>query len=668
MVVFFVLTINTAFVIATDTSTKISEIKTKDYYDYYYSDINNKKIALTFDDGPSPETTIKIARILKKHNIPATFFFTGSNTLKHKDIVEAISKAGFEIGNHSFTHSPKVHNTENRLKWELNITNQLIERITNQPVLLYRPPFLLDMENNKVLTWVTQNGYIPVGADIDPQDFLARSPQELLVNLKNKLTNGHIVLLHDNKNITVESLEAIISYIKAEGYQFTTVSQLLGINLEKNLAINTHSLQQQLNIIYFSFISLVWPSTSTFLKIGLILVGFRLFFIFFLFLLHKKQSWQKKRNQSSWHRHSSVSVVIPAYNEEENIEATIYSILRNNYLIDEILVINDGSTDNTVEKVYSLQKKYPQIKLLSIRNSGKANALNIGIKMTKSEIIVALDGDTIFHKNTILNLVRHFDDKDVEAVAGKIYAIQSSGIISAFQNIEYIVSQNIVKKAFYAINAVDVVPGAVGAWRKSAVLRFGGFNSDTLVEDKDLTLAILKSGKKVVYEPEAISYTETPHTIKNFAKQRFRWIFGTIQCFWKYKSSLFSFRRPNLGWVILPNIIIYDMLIPLLSPFIDIIIIFSLFFGSWTKAVLACLLFTIFDLIYTGIALGNEKIPRRLFLIILLQRLLYRQVIYFVVAKSVIKAIEGTYASWTKVKKTGQTQKYYIGKVLSHNI
>ncbi|MCK5506449.1 MAG: glycosyltransferase, partial [Thermodesulfovibrionia bacterium] len=612
-----------------------------------------------------------------RHNVPATFFFLGLNVLQHRWVVKEVYEAGFDIGNHTFTHSPNVHSSERRLKWELNATNKLIEDITGRSTALYRPPMLLDIGSDPTidpdapelpLMWAANNGYFVVGVDIDPKDWSANSPDEVIANLKETIADGHIILFHDggeDVRHVVEALETIIKELKSQGYEFVTISNLFGLTTDvMPVAPQTaHIYQDGLQSMYIAMISYIGPSMSVLVYVILILIIFRFLFIFtlrFIFTESNNITMQRK----SGGRRRKVSVLIPAYNESENIASTILSVIKNSYQPKEIIVIDDGSTDGTAEKVEAVQKEYPElIHLIRVKNGGKTKALNLGFKIAKSSIVVTLDGDTVITENTIGNLVRHFRDREVGAVAGKICAVSQSSVLGALQSIEYIIGQNIEKRAFSVLNAVGVVPGAVGAWRKSFVWACGRFSNDTLVEDQDLTLSILQLGKKVIYDPEAIAYTEIPQTVKDLIKQRFRWVFGTLQCFWKYKSSLFSNSRPALGWIVLPNIALYGTVVPLFSPLMDTILILSLLFGVWKEVLLAYILYTFFDMLYATIALWNEKGNRKLLWAIPLQRICYRQIMYYVVIKSIIKAVEGTSVLWNKVRKPGNVQKYFFNTI-----
>lgn len=418
-------------------------------------------------------------------------------------------------------------------------------------------------------------------------------------------------------------------------------------------------LRQFLERTYISILG-TWSLTLvSVMRIVMFIVIFRtvmMFGFFLLSLLKQKKStlpWDKK-----------VSVIIPAYNEEKNIAATVMSVLHNTYKNKEIIVVDDGSTDETAVEVEKLVERYPEIiRLLSIENGGKANALNVGIAQAKSEVVITMDGDTVFARDTIEHLVKHFGDETVGSVSGKVCVVDSDRLLGAFQSTEYIVGQNIEKRGLARVNGIHVVPGPIGAWRKASVIKCGGYSHDTLVEDQDLSVAIQQLGQKILYEPRARGFTETPATIRDFVKQRFRWVFGTLQCIWKYKRYTFSIKRPSLGFIILPNNILSNIIIPISSPIIDLYGLYAIIFGQSTQVIQMYLFFVLFDFLYCAIAFAFEKDNKRLLLYIPLQRLFYRFIMYYIIIKSVIKAIEGTSALWNKVRRTGLTQQYYSDSI-----
>ena len=243
----------------------------------------------------------------------------------------------------------------------------------------------------------------------------------------------------------------------------------------------------------------------------------------------------------------AVTVLIPAFNEEKVIVATVERILASDYPNLEVLVIDDGSKDHTAYIVRSHFSARPRVGVISIPNGGKANALNVGLANAPGDVVVALDADTQFERDTISRLVRWFADPAIGAVAGNAKVGNRINMITRWQALEYIVAQNLERRALSALDTLTVVPGAVGAWRRDALRELGGFPADTLAEDQDLTIAIQTAGYRVQFDPSAIAWTEAPATVQGLAKQRFRWAYGTLQCLWKYRGITFNPRLWRAG-------------------------------------------------------------------------------------------------------------------------
>lgn len=663
------------------TATKTSSIKSLPYD----GSTANRTIALTFDDGPDEVYTRQIIAILKENEVPATFFFTGRNMLNQKDVVREVKEAGFEIGNHTFTHSTNINASPKRLSLELNVTNMILEGLTGYSAVLYRPPYLLNMkmeefrvsydpekENDPLLplAWAYDMGFVSVGVDIDSNDWRALDSEEILNTINSQIIDGgHIILLHDAARggslISEGTLQAIIEEYKDKGYEFVPVSELFG--LEETAAM------PPVNSTYAFLLSttlvLLLTSLFAFLNLGNIVLGVLLALLIarILLVLCLKDIPGRETSKKRWRE--GVSVLIPAYNEAENIQATILSVLAND-IEKDIIVINDGSTDKTAQKVRALQKQHPKasITLINIKNRGKAGALNKALSLISYDVFVTIDADTIIEKNAIQQLTGHFCDKSVGAVAGKINVVLSSKLISFFQKIEYLTGQNLDKKAFNVFGAIGIVPGAIGAWKTSVVRECGGYSKETLVEDQDLTFAVLAAGHRVVYEGKGIAYTEVPNSLSSFIKQRLRWVFGTMQCLWKYKRYTFNPSRKVFGLVVMPMSAMFNVFLPLMFPLVDVVAIVLFFLGGWLIVLKAYIFFTILDILYTAHALMEEgKKDWLLIFLVPLQRLYYRPVMYYVAIKSFIKVLGGVAVTWDKLDRIGSTQLYYK-TILGENI
>src|SRR5439155_14156658 len=207
---------------------------------------------------------------------------------------------------------------------------------------------------------------------------------------------------------------------------------------------------------------------------------------------------------------------------------------------------------------------------------GKSAALNLGLRHAEGEIVVALDADTLFARQTVGALARRFYDPRVGAVAGNAKVGNRINLVTRWQALEYVTSQNLDRRAFSLLDCITVVPGAVGAWRRTVVHQVGGFREDTLAEDQDLTLAVRRAGYSVAYADGAVALTEAPDTLRALARQRFRWSFGTLQCAWKHRATLFRRHYGTLGWIAMPNVWLFQLLLPALSPLADLMFVFSL--------------------------------------------------------------------------------------------
>jgi cellulose synthase/poly-beta-1,6-N-acetylglucosamine synthase-like glycosyltransferase len=363
-----------------------------------------------------------------------------------------------------------------------------------------------------------------------------------------------------------------------------------------------------------------------------------------------------------------VTVLIPAHNEESVIVQTVNSVLHSDLKDLHIIVVNDGSADRTGELLDTNFSRDPRVRIIHQVNRGKAAALNLAMSLADTEIVVTIDADTEIEPDAIGKLIRHFSDPKVGAVAGNVKVGNRSRWLTRWQALEYITSQNMEKRAFDLLNCITVVPGALGAWRKKAIEAAGGITADTVAEDADLTIAIRRLGWRVTYDEEAVAWTEAPETAGQLIRQRFRWTFGTLQSFWKHGDTLLRPKYGTLGWIALPNIFVFQLILPLISPVIDL-----MFFGSlllwglaqfrvtrlpqlWTsadveKSLLFFLGFLLIDILTCMVAFALERKEDWTLLIpVLLQRFYYRQLMYVVLFRSVKEAVSGRPVGWRGVE------------------
>ena len=640
-------------------------------------------IALTFDDGPDPEWTPAILDILKRENVPATFFVIGKNGQAHPDLLRRIVNEGHELGNHTFTH-PNLGEIPGRLTdLELNATQRLIESVTGRSTVLFRPPYFGDAEADtpqevEPAIRAEKLGYIMVGLRIDPSDWKPGvTPDEIVQRTIDKAmddnpeTRGQVVLLHDSggdRAATIEALPRLIHELRAKGFKFVQISDLGGWSRDQVMPLLPASQGVYTRTDALAFLVLStggWLLQWTFI-IGIVLGLGRLVVIGTLAFAQWLRSRRRDRGHAGERYEPFVSVIVPAYNEERVIEATIRSLLNSDYENFEIIVVDDGSQDRTSEVVREQFGDQPLVRLFTEPNAGKASALNFGLRFAKGDVIVALDADTQFPGETIRALARRFADPQIGAVAGNAKVGNRINIVTRWQALEYITSQNMDRRAFASLNCITVVPGAVGAWRRELIERCGGFSSDTLAEDQDLTLQIRKLGYKIGYEEGAIAWTEAPATLKMLARQRFRWGYGTLQCLWKHGDALFRPRYGALGFVAMPNVWIFQILFPLISPIMDLMLVYTLIsnaldwaqqpsgirFTNLQQVLFYYALFLAVDWCAACFAFVLERKERwRLLWWLFLQRFCYRQVMYYVMVKSVATAIRGAVVGWGKLER-----------------
>ncbi len=640
----------------------------------------HKLVALTFDDGPDPDWTPQILDILKAEHVPATFFIIGSNAETYPELVRRMVADGHEVGNHTFTH-PNLSETPPRMiPLELNATQRLFQALTGRSMRLFRPPYLGDAEPTDpeqiVPVEIAQRmGYIAVGEHVDPLDWELPGARTIL-NRTVELVRGarpglsrNIVLFHDaggDRSQTVEALTAIIHKLKAGGYRFVPVSRLIGFTRDEAMP----PLSPTMSLLTDKLIFLSFSHLGHFLHVcflAAIWLGIARVLFLIVLAIQNLRNETRQADPAVAASDLRVSVIIPAYNEEPVIARSVQRILESSYPNLEVIVVDDGSNDGTFGVLTRNFRDDPRVELIRIPNVGKANALNVGLARASGDVIVALDADTIFNRDAIMRLVRWFADPLVGAVAGNAKVGNRINMITRWQALEYIGAQNLERRALAALGTLTVVPGAIGAWRRSAIEYVGGFANDTVAEDQDLTIALQRAGYRVVFDSSAIALTEAPATIRGLARQRFRWAYGTLQCLWKHRDLTFNPRYGALGIVALPQVWLFQILLSALAPVADLLLIWQLIWqgmaylehgAEFTNANLVTVgsyycLFVFVDLVaavFGFLAEGREKISLLLWLP--LQRFGYRQLMYYVVVRSISTALRGAVVGWGKIERT----------------
>jgi peptidoglycan-N-acetylglucosamine deacetylase len=660
-----------------------------------YGGTSQKKVAITFDDGPDPTWTPRILDLLKEKNVKATFFLIGLEVEKYPSIAKRIYKEGHEIGNHTFTH-PDISNISKRyFEVELNLTERLFEGKLGVKPVLFRPPYSIDQEPDtadqvRPLELSQDMGFITVGDKIDPNDWREnprRSADEIVADVfanlppcqPGNLSCGNIILLHDgggNRSQTVKALGTMIDGLRARGYEIVPVSDLLGkTRAEIMPPLSTNERWAAwVDGLSFGMFGLISSLIIFVFFVGDVLMSGRLVLVGTLAIFDRFH--RRKSNFDPSYR-PAVAVLVPAYNEAKVIERTVRSVLDSDYQNLRVIVIDDGSTDATLEvtrAAFQEEIAAGRVTVLTKPNSGKADALNFGLEQVTEELFVGIDADTLVAPDAISKLVPHFSNPRVAAMAGNAKVGNRVNLWTRWQALEYITSQNFERRALNTLNAVSVVPGAIGAWRTAPVRAAGGYQHDTVAEDADLTMALLQAGYWVNYEDRALAYTEAPTRANGLMRQRFRWSFGIMQAVWKHRAAVKQ--KGALGWVAIPNMVIFQILLPLVSPFIDIMFVVgaATYFvnryfhpesanpASFQRLVVYFALFMVIDFIASAIAFTLERQQpggKRDFLLlghVWLQRFAYRQLFSLVLIKTLQRAMEGGGFAWDKLERTASVR------------
>ncbi len=624
-------------------------------------------VSLTFDDGPDSKWTPLILDILKTKGVSATFFMIGANMEKYPNIVKRIVDEGHMIGVHTYSHPNIALVSEERAHLEFNATERLIESITGHSTILFRPPYNADTnprtpEELVPIILAQKLGYITITEDIDPEDWSEPGTDVLIERIKKgRLLGGNIVLLHDaggDRHQTVEALPKIINYLRNRGDTILPLPQILDIPPEQIMPVVPQNQQQVIRLISESGFKTIHEMANffwAFMIVATCLILLKTFMVSWLAIRSRRADETEQLSQfPASASYPPVSVLIAAYNEEKVIRETLRAVLKTNYSGQvEVVVVDDGSKDATSEIVTEMMQIDERIRLIRQVNLGKAMALRNGLGAIVNEIVISLDADTQFTPDTIGELVRPFADPLVGAVSGRARVGNLQTLFARFQSLEYTCGFNLDRRAYHQLNCITVVPGAVGAFRLSAIQEAGGISTDTLAEDTDLTLSLHKCGYKICYTPRAVAWTEAPETVKTFAKQRFRWAFGTLQCLWKHRELLFNSKKPALGWFSLPSAWFFNILLVAIGSIIDGILIFSLLLSPANSILYFYFFVFLFaDLLLAAVACVIENEPLDQIWLVLPMRFIYRPVLSFVVAKSIIKASKGVLVGWGKLDRT----------------
>jgi cellulose synthase/poly-beta-1,6-N-acetylglucosamine synthase-like glycosyltransferase/peptidoglycan/xylan/chitin deacetylase (PgdA/CDA1 family)/spore germination protein YaaH len=664
-----------------------------EYYGYHANEI-----ALSFDDGPDPKWTPKILDVLKQKNAKATFMMIGAEAAENVSVMRRVMREGHEIGNHTYSHPDISEIPARRLDLEVQLTERLFASKLGVQPLYFRPPYDIDEEPDTddqaaPVVQIQKDGYTIIGSKLDTNDWNEhpkKTTAEIVSSILAQLDRmkmkgkeqfrGSVILLHDgggDRSVTVAALGPLIDSLRAHGYTIVPVSALLGKTTADVMPQLTFPqfLRSIPDSVAFSSVAIVQKFIILVFFAGDILMSARLLLVGLFAIIDRIR---KPHRPASPGYNPRVAVLIPAYNEETVIVRTIRSVLNSDYKNLHVIVIDDGSSDNTAEvarAAYAGEIAAGHVQVLSKPNQGKASALNFALDRLTEEIYVGIDADTVIAADAISKLIPHFEDPLIGAMAGNAKVGNRINLWTRWQALEYITSQNFERRALDLFHVVTVVPGAIGAWRTGPVKAAGGYPLNTVAEDADLTMSLLEAGWRVNYEDRSLAFTEAPVNAKGLMRQRFRWSFGILQAVWKHKLAFI--RNKAMGLFALPNIVIFQMLLPLVSPFIDLMFLAGIFdyfvdryyhpeaasAASFEKLLAYFGTFLLIDFVTSSIAFSLErrhpanKGDGWLLFHIWLQRFAYRQLFSLVLAKTVKRAIDGKPFNWDKIERTAKMSK-----------
>jgi cellulose synthase/poly-beta-1,6-N-acetylglucosamine synthase-like glycosyltransferase/peptidoglycan/xylan/chitin deacetylase (PgdA/CDA1 family) len=622
-----------------------------------------RRVALTFDDGPDPKWTPQIAAVLRHAHVHATFFMVGSQAARYPGIVQMLVRDGNEIGNHTFTHVALTNGPAWQAGLQLQMTEAALVGITGHYTRLLRPPYSATTDSITVaqdhqLARMIGKRYLVVLSDFDSNDWKRGPVAQIVRDASPPGKAGGIIMFHDGggeRSHTVAALRELIPRLRTRHFRFTTISQLDG--LRRAVVEPRASTWQMRRAEVFLWavrvaFELVWLLSLAVLAVGL-LVAVR------VVLVAGFATWRShslRKNPYGTDYLPQVAIVVPAYNEAVGIERSVRSLAASEYPDFEVVVVDDGSTDGTADIVERLD--LARVRLVRKENGGKASALNTGIAATTAPVVVMVDGDTLFEPGTLRLLVQPLADERVAAVSGNTKVGNRKSLLGRWQHIEYVVGFNLDRRMYEVLQCTSTVPGAIGAFRRDVLEEVGGVSEDTLAEDTDLTLAIGRTGKRVVFAPDARAWTEAPSSLAALWRQRYRWSYGTMQAVWKHRGALITRdpRQKKIGRRALPYMILFQILLPIAAPLVDLFAIYGLVFVDPVPVIGFWIVFNLLQVALAVFAFRLDKESLKPLWALPLQQFVYRQLMYLVIIESTISALVGTRAHWGHLKRTGDVE------------
>jgi cellulose synthase/poly-beta-1,6-N-acetylglucosamine synthase-like glycosyltransferase/peptidoglycan/xylan/chitin deacetylase (PgdA/CDA1 family) len=627
-----------------------------------------RTIALTFDDGPDPRWTPQVLDVLKRHGAHATFFTVGARVADHPGLVRRTLAEGNEVGSHTYTHIDLTRSGTTRTRFELDLTQRALAGAAGVHTRLMRMPYSstpsgLSAPEYRAAQEAGRQGYLVVLTDRDSEDWRRPGVEKIVQAATPRNGAGAVVMMHDaggDRGQTVQALDLLLTRLSSRGYHFTTLGAAMRLPPADVRASTTARLAGTALIDGQRTAGWLARTLATVFGVAAVLTALRLIALLIFARVHVRRIRRDHRRLAKpWLAAGSapppVSVIVPAYNEQAGLEATVRSLVHTDHPAPiEIIIVDDGSTDDTPLIGDRLAREIPNVRLVRRPNGGKPAALNTGVAHAVHDILVLVDGDTVFQRDTIGRLVGRLADPAVGAVSGNTKVANRRGLIGRWQHLEYVIGFNLDRRMFDVLECMPTVPGAIGAFRRQALATVGGLSTDTLAEDTDLTMAICRAGWRVVYEETAIAWTEAPSSLRQLWRQRYRWCYGTLQSMWKHRRALSERGRSGrFGRRCLPYLTIFQVVLPLFAPAVDLFALYGLVFLNPVTVAASWLAFAAVQALAAAYALRLDGERLSTLWVLPLQQVVYRQLMYLVVIQSMVTAVLGAPLRWHVIHRTG---------------
>ena len=595
--------------------------------------------ALTFDGGPDPEWTPRLLGLLREHDARATFFLYGTQAARHPELVRRIHDEGHEIGSHTYTGGALGPASPLRTRMELSLTQTALAGAAGVNTRLLRPPHTTAADTLCGPEWSAARDAAAQGYLLVTADRKSRKPSQGVIRQYSHTDLGYHEARQLLRNRNVE--------------KFTTVTEGLGRPSLTTEVPASEELRGKGLIAAQTLGRAFTHAMAWALGIAGVLGVLRLVLLAFFARAHVRRQHRVRPAAARLREVTEpVTVLVPAYNEAAGIAGTVRSLLASTHPYLQIVVIDDGSTDGTADVAESVDD--PRVTVIRQPNSGKPGALNTGLAHTRHGIVVMVDADTVFEPDALYQLVQPLAHPAVGAVSGNTKVGNRRRLLGRWQHLEYVLGFNLDRRMFEVLECMPTVPGAIGAFRRDALMGIGGVSDDTLAEDTDLTMALWRAGWRVVYEETAVAWTEVPGTLRQLWRQRYRWCYGTLQSMWKHRRAMLEvgpagrFGRRGLTYLG-----VFQVVLPLFAPVVDVFALYGVCFRDPTQAAGIWLAFLAVQMLTAAYALRLDHEPLRALWALPIQLFVFRQLLYLVVIQSVVTALLGTRLRWHRIRRAG---------------